>query len=408
MKKLYILFFGALAAFTASAGLQKQTQVTLPKTHKITADVECVEKVNVSNTNAMTISNVKDIEGDWVWTCLPLIKSQEEQVDITIKVKNQLNGSVEISGITDLGVIKGTFNASKKTLTIPNKQDLGIDSYGDQNYFYFKDYDLEGDSLVAGKSDIESVVATFEDGVFSFPELNIWAVGDPDAENLGYWALSAYNEIIDPSLAVPPVEYTEEYSGTMIENTVVWLFSDEDGYVSNTSYDVTVYSDADHTHFVIVDAWQNLYNELGLGQYTSPDLEIDATDPDELYIATQSTGINVGTQFGVLGVGSSLGYLQGATAAITLTKTEEGYTIEMPIRSTYVQGSTSGLWWGNVNAATVINITTENSAINEIGTVDNNATTEYFNLQGVRVDNPAKGGVYIVRKGSAVSKQLVK
>lgn len=35
-----------------------------------------------------------------------------------------------------------------------------------------------------------------------------------------------------------------------------------------------------------------------------------------------------------------------------------------------------------------------------------NATTEYFNLQGVKVSQPEKGGIYIVRKGSKVAKQL--
>lgn len=39
----------------------------------------------------------------------------------------------------------------------------------------------------------------------------------------------------------------------------------------------------------------------------------------------------------------------------------------------------------------------------EVGT---DAPVEYFNLQGVRVANPAKGQIYIVRKGQTVTKQL--
>lgn len=38
---------------------------------------------------------------------------------------------------------------------------------------------------------------------------------------------------------------------------------------------------------------------------------------------------------------------------------------------------------------------------------DNNATPEYFNLQGVKVANPDKG-IYIVRRGNKVSKEFVK
>lgn len=40
--------------------------------------------------------------------------------------------------------------------------------------------------------------------------------------------------------------------------------------------------------------------------------------------------------------------------------------------------------------------------------VDENAPVEYFNLQGVRVANPAEGGIYIRRQGNKVSKILVK
>ena len=39
---------------------------------------------------------------------------------------------------------------------------------------------------------------------------------------------------------------------------------------------------------------------------------------------------------------------------------------------------------------------------------DNDAAAEYFTLQGVRVANPAQGGIYIVRRGTEVSKVLVK
>ncbi len=46
------------------------------------------------------------------------------------------------------------------------------------------------------------------------------------------------------------------------------------------------------------------------------------------------------------------------------------------------------------------------SAITDI-TVDENAPVEYFNLQGIRVDNP-ENGLYIKRQGNNVTKVLVK
>lgn len=47
-----------------------------------------------------------------------------------------------------------------------------------------------------------------------------------------------------------------------------------------------------------------------------------------------------------------------------------------------------------------------NSGISNV-TVDSNAAKEYFNLNGVRVENP-ENGLYIVRQGSKVSKEYIK
>lgn len=45
-------------------------------------------------------------------------------------------------------------------------------------------------------------------------------------------------------------------------------------------------------------------------------------------------------------------------------------------------------------------------AVNDIN-IDNNATAEYYNLQGIRVANPEKG-IYIVRRGNKISKEFVR
>jgi hypothetical protein len=50
----------------------------------------------------------------------------------------------------------------------------------------------------------------------------------------------------------------------------------------------------------------------------------------------------------------------------------------------------------------------QSSGISSVATDDTQAPVEYYNLQGIRVNNPAAGGVYIRRQGSTVSKVLVK
>lgn len=55
-----------------------------------------------------------------------------------------------------------------------------------------------------------------------------------------------------------------------------------------------------------------------------------------------------------------------------------------------------------------VKVMTPSGVENIEAVVDENAPVEYFNLQGVRVANPAEGGIYIRRQGNKVSKILVK
>ncbi len=67
---------------------------------------------------------------------------------------------------------------------------------------------------------------------------------------------------------------------------------------------------------------------------------------------------------------------------------------------TYMKGSKMSFYGFNYT------VSDDSSAITDI-TVDENAPVEYFNLQGIRVDNP-ENGLYIKRQGNTVTKVLVK
>ncbi len=58
------------------------------------------------------------------------------------------------------------------------------------------------------------------------------------------------------------------------------------------------------------------------------------------------------------------------------------------------------------NDAFKVVITKTSDGVSDIA-ADDNAPVEYYNLQGVRVENPA-AGLYIRRQGSKVSKVIVK
>lgn len=50
---------------------------------------------------------------------------------------------------------------------------------------------------------------------------------------------------------------------------------------------------------------------------------------------------------------------------------------------------------------------TDTSAIDEIATDEISADETYYNLQGIRIDNPVSGGIYIVKYGKGVTKRLI-
>lgn len=50
----------------------------------------------------------------------------------------------------------------------------------------------------------------------------------------------------------------------------------------------------------------------------------------------------------------------------------------------------------------------DNTVLTGIEAVETNCTPEYYNLQGIKVENPENGAIYIVKRGSKVSKEILK
>ena len=94
---------------------------------------------------------------------------------------------------------------------------------------------------------------------------------------------------------------------------------------------------------------------------------------------------------------------QDGYSYIYATTTEEGLTYSGSI---YASGFVDG-WDDN---AFYVTFDFDDNTFSGIDTIDNDSTNncvEYFNLQGVRIDNP-ENGIYIRRQGSKVSKVMVK
>ena len=180
------------------------------------------------------------------------------------------------------------------------------------------------------------------------------------------------------------------------------------------SYAVDVYLNNEQgTELLVKDPLKGLYAALSF-EGVSPDMVIDATDPDNLLIPAFSLGINGGDQHGIY-YGMSVSANQQDIADTPeesrskLTKDEKTTVITIPAKGLFLWPSnTTSLYYANTSGVT-IEIEHEQGGVNDIiADEENNAPVEFFNLQGQRVNNPAAGQLVIRRQGTKVAKVLVK
>lgn len=143
----------------------------------------------------------------------------------------------------------------------------------------------------------------------------------------------------------------------------------------------------------------------------------------------QPTGVAFkSTVIGTDGGNYDLTYTFAGSEAVTLQENvhpnrnneANGYfsDVTLPITASANSGEFDLVfWWYNLNTNKQIGLADviisgiltgdiETSAITDIA-ADENAPVEYFNLQGMRVENPANG-LFIKRQGSKVSKVIIK
>lgn len=258
--------------------------------------------------------------------------------------------------------------------------------------------------------------AYVENGVIHFP-VNCLGLKWPEApadSQYGTDATAWYYSYArtEGLLVLPGADYVDPWSevveGTMVENIISPLF----GMPSPAPYAVGVKKNHDTNTYVIIDPWYGFYSAQGWSG--SPDMEIDATDPNNAVIGLTSTGINGGTDGLYYLLSYSYNMEDPAECPeenrITITEDGENTVITFPYRSMLMYAATSSkVYYASPDVSTITfkTITKEDNSVGDI-IVDNDAKVEYFNLQGVRVENPAAGQLVIKRQGSVVTKEIIR
>lgn len=269
-------------------------------------------------------------------------------------------------------------------------------------------------------------VITMEDGVINMPSGSILGqVGDSES-------LLLIND--DMVLTLPGVEYVPEWgeikTGQMFDTFFESMFMDYEPAEVNVPIQK---SNKYEGFYRVIDPWFRLIGEEG---QTEADVNagyyfyIDASTPECIVVPYQSSYIR--TSNGPVYIMSMSDnyetkeeFLASSNAGCNFTMDVETRTINFtgasvqlsdgstafvsPIFFVYPQGP-------NPNSMYVLSgydtpgwiKLPKFDGISSVAVDNNNAKAEYYNIQGVRVNNPVSGQLYIVKKGSEVSKQIMR
>ena len=405
MKKFYTFALAALLGSSVSFAGQRQQATTL---NIVNIKAQLVEKAEVKGEKSKRakapakVASIGELNGTYDWTFRNLLEDVAPDPELVITIDDEATGAATISGFPQDFKVKATVDLEKGTVSIANNQDLGADSYGDKNYFYLKP--VNGSSIGNGASTAAATVGTIDGTTITFPTLDVWAIGDPANETEGYWMMTYANKLTYQKEKV--LYGVGTVSGDMFFSPFVEK--------EPRDYTVEVYLNNEQgTELLVKDPLNGLYAALSF-EGVSPDMVIDATDPDNLLIPAFSLGINGGDEDGIY-YGMSVSANQQDIANTPeesrskLTKDEKTTVITIPAKGLFLWPSkTTSLYYANTSAAT-ITIVHEQGGVNDIiADEENNAPVEFFNLQGQRVNNPAAGQLVIRRQGTKVAKVLVK
>lgn len=450
MRKFYSLIAIAAAGcmvFSASAitrqqanGARISARYQAAKTisanpFKAKADASAVTMTKVgAPMKATAFKTIDDFAGEWSVSYQGLLNGHggAQTATWTVTVTDAAKGEVGVTMLRGLQPYKATVDLTKGTFTVANKQKLGSDDDGDI-ILYFKDADSEG-KLIAGATSAANAVGTISGNTVTMPDMNIWALGDPKNEGAG-WYILGYNVVLtndDLQNGGDPNEGWSDFCTAQF--TDGWLVPAFDGQIPlTTSWTVNVQQNNDDSKlFRLV----NPYSASG-----SPVAGTQAVDSKGGYInfniATADfvqvlPNIYSGTMNGTTklyftnleGYFVSQGYTPDVikeqlkdkiTVWSTYTSADKTLTIPTCRFQTAVDGEPY-VWQNQAQQSLAdtmkAKLVFSKDLLAENGidgiNVDENAPEVYFNLQGIRVDNPAKGQLVIVRKGAKSYKMIAR
>lgn len=321
----------------------------------------------------------------------------EQYATVMFTLEDEATGKVSIELKPDLAVV-AYIDLDNNTITVPNMQYLGKDADGDI-YFYFKAFD-EDYNIIKGPTDAKEMKGTLEGTEISFPIFDLWAMGTPDYEVLGFYFLAFANEF------VPGLKWESLGQGSFMEN-ITYSLCIGTSTINNKYTDVEVFRCLNYPgYYKVADPLKASYSLVRLNSQ-SPDLIFIAEDPENIIVTLTESDLGNDTYGGIYYFSQSflieLGYDLENVKKITLTRSGDDATITCIPGSLmlFMEYITTGYF--NCAGETILKFKEHQAGVENVAVEDSNAPVEYFNLQGMRVANP-DNGIYIRRQGNTATK----
>lgn len=266
----------------------------------------------------------------------------------------------------------------------------------------------------------------YENGLITFPAYSFWVLDEENSRFLGVDTQGAFS-IALPGTTIPSM-WIDLGTSTWSDGIMAPMFGsyeeNEDGSVTAVPVESTIMvqvSSKDDYVFRLVQPWNAWFE----GYFDdTKNLIVDMTYVYEGNrvgaVDQQSTGV-VDSDMGLCYVISkSINYSNGLAGFVADTARYPKYNISFdeetrllyfPPNCMYFyfpSYNAQGLYnWGDEGAAASSVVIPENSGLQNVVAESSNGAPEFYNLQGIRVTNPANG-IYIVRTGNKVTKTYIR
>ncbi len=377
------------------------------------------------------IEGVEEIAGTYEFSYYGLLNgnSGSKLTNVEITVTNPATGEVAISGIDPSSngfIVKGFYSPSDQTLSLPNKQYLGLDDWDDPNYFYIKTVDEEG-YLVDGAVPVEASVGIIQGNIITFPTYDIWAIGDFNNEGAGWWFL-AYSNIFTGDNTVDPNEGWEDFCDATFEDgwiTPSYYLTDTGAFIipDQLPWTVKVQRNIEDPNLLRLDnpyladdcpLSPSAFEEGGYIEFSIADPTYVVVTPN-IFCGAVISGATKLFALNHAGFYGSLGYTKeeieaGLEGFIPSTYDAATQVISIPNCGFNFAGATDGYytWQDGNNQSLAGNMNAKITLLNVVGVdapVAAKSEVIYYNLQGQRVQNP-EGGIFIRVEGNKTTKVI--